>query len=110
MPVPCLADLLGEQGYSTVLFSSNADAYGDSATTNWGYEKVSAPPDPAVPAQYWDMNMDTEKYKNTSHYGYEEDIMLQDRKSTRLNSSHANISYAVFCLKKKTNTPATPPP
>src|SRR3712207_7053487 len=30
---------------------------------------------------------------------------LSDRKSTRLNSSHANISYAVFCLKKKKNTP-----
>src|SRR3712207_8795670 len=28
-------------------------------------------------------------------------IERQDRKSTRLNSSHANISYAVFCLKKK---------
>src|SRR3712207_7387126 len=28
-----------------------------------------------------------------------------DRKSTRLNSSHANISYAVFCLKKKKQTP-----
>src|SRR3712207_9517713 len=28
--------------------------------------------------------------------------LLIDRKSTRLNSSHANISYAVFCLKKKT--------
>src|SRR3712207_8383155 len=27
-----------------------------------------------------------------------------DRKSTRLNSSHANISYAVFCLKKKTQS------
>src|SRR3712207_6967920 len=27
----------------------------------------------------------------------------EDRKSTRLNSSHANISYAVFCLKKKKN-------
>src|SRR2546430_11304054 len=27
----------------------------------------------------------------------------QDRKSTRLNSSHSQISYAVFCLKKKTN-------
>src|SRR3712207_8372852 len=27
--------------------------------------------------------------------------LTQDRKSTRLNSSHANISYAVFCLKKK---------
>src|SRR3712207_8531948 len=29
-----------------------------------------------------------------------------DRKSTRLNSSHANISYAVFCLKKKKNQPS----
>src|SRR5947209_9616383 len=28
-------------------------------------------------------------------------VRFQDRKSTRLNSSHANISYAVFCLKKK---------
>src|SRR3712207_7950469 len=28
-------------------------------------------------------------------------LFRQDRKSTRLNSSHANISYAVFCLKKK---------
>src|SRR3712207_8273869 len=31
---------------------------------------------------------------------------LRDRKSTRLNSSHANISYAVFCLKKN-NSPIT---
>src|SRR2546422_7794455 len=29
---------------------------------------------------------------------------IQDRKSTRLNSSHGYISYAVFCLKKKTST------
>src|SRR3712207_8246628 len=28
-------------------------------------------------------------------------VFVRDRKSTRLNSSHANISYAVFCLKKK---------
>src|SRR3712207_8843365 len=37
-----------------------------------------------------------------------EDLRLHgdvDRKSTRLNSSHANISYAVFCLKKKTYQP-----
>src|SRR3712207_8718307 len=31
-----------------------------------------------------------------------EEVAQKDRKSTRLNSSHANISYAVFCLKKKT--------
>src|SRR5947209_9861943 len=32
-------------------------------------------------------------------------LLIRDRKSTRLNSSHANISYAVFCLKKKNNKP-----
>src|SRR5688572_31735683 len=34
-----------------------------------------------------------------AHYGREN---FKDRKSTRLNSSHSQISYAVFCLKKKT--------
>src|SRR2546430_6536198 len=34
----------------------------------------------------------------------EDDFFQRDRKSTRLNSSHSQISYAVFCLKKK-NTP-----
>src|SRR3712207_8041921 len=41
------------------------------------------------------------------HRGAEEEAELRvrlDRKSTRLNSSHANISYAVFCLKKKNIT------
>src|SRR3712207_7736983 len=33
----------------------------------------------------------------------------RDRKSTRLNSSHANISYAVFCLKKKTASSSRAP-
>src|SRR2546430_12069151 len=36
--------------------------------------------------------------------GYE----TQDRKSTRLNSSHSQISYAVFCLKKKNKTATVP--
>src|SRR3712207_7891422 len=45
-----------------------------------------------------DPNIDTYINKNN--------LTNSDRKSTRLNSSHANISYAVFCLKKKkiTNT------
>src|SRR5688572_32271913 len=33
------------------------------------------------------------------------DRLVLDRKSTRLNSSHSQISYAVFCLKKKTKLP-----
>src|SRR3712207_8714634 len=36
-----------------------------------------------------------------------QDYTVADRKSTRLNSSHANISYAVFCLKKKRNAGVT---
>src|SRR3712207_7808718 len=35
---------------------------------------------------------------------------LGDRKSTRLNSSHANISYAVFCLKTRRQKPTRPRP
>src|SRR3712207_8797000 len=38
--------------------------------------------------------------KNPERKSYSSSVGL-DRKSTRLNSSHANISYAVFCLKKK---------
>src|SRR5947209_16607087 len=37
----------------------------------------------------------------TAYRPERETEILRDRKSTRLNSSHANISYAVFCLKKK---------
>src|SRR5690606_41730152 len=36
------------------------------------------------------------------------DSMVGARKSTRLHSSHAKISYAVFCLKKNKNTPSSP--
>src|SRR2546422_7586087 len=39
--------------------------------------------------------------KDTDHVGQELARPEQDRKSTRLNSSHGYISYAVFCLKKK---------
>src|SRR3712207_7910663 len=38
------------------------------------------------------------------HLRQPERVPAGDRKSTRLNSSHANISYAVFCLKKKNTT------
>src|SRR5690348_18032794 len=47
----------------------------------FAYLALSAPHRPCVPPQF-----------------------VRDRKSTRLNSSHPSISYAVFCLKKKKNT------
>src|SRR3712207_8784801 len=43
------------------------------------------------------------KFRRLTRYRYN-NVPMEDRKSTRLNSSHANISYAVFCLKKKKST------
>src|SRR3712207_8252963 len=46
--------------------------------------------------------VDLKEVKNIKLRVQRKDVMnFSDRKSTRLNSSHANISYAVFCLKKK---------
>src|SRR3712207_8461007 len=48
-----------------------------------------------------DMLLEVESAKSAAYYaGW---AAAEDRKSTRLNSSHANISYAVFCLKKKSD-------
>src|SRR3712207_8626588 len=43
-------------------------------------------------------------HSHAMHFPAQSPPSISDRKSTRLNSSHANISYAVFCLKKKTYT------
>src|SRR3712207_7578284 len=56
-----------------------------------GPERVVHPPDPRQSSQ---RNPATPPYAGHGR-------RPADRKSTRLNSSHANISYAVFCLKKK---------
>src|SRR2546429_4246635 len=63
----------------------------------------------AAAAKRWEVGTDTCKAKNgfvvhghperSLRYG---ELVVEDRKSTRLNSSHGYISYAVFCLKKKT--------
>src|SRR5438034_5888716 len=49
-----------------------------------------------------------EKHLRVVHHGTRDrETLHQDRKSTRLNSSHTVISYAVFCLKKKKKNKAT---
>src|SRR3712207_6949046 len=51
-------------------------------------------------------------YSSGGKHGSEEELRKEIGRSTRLNSSHANISYAVFCLKKKNDiqyaTPVSP--
>src|SRR5207249_5286760 len=49
-------------------------------------------------------NRAVHRTKNSTTQAREFSLHLQDRKSTRLNSSHVSISYAVFCLKKKNKT------
>src|SRR5690349_23242738 len=44
------------------------------------------------------------KFREAAEAGDKEKAVALDRKSTRLNSSHVEISYAVFCLKKKINS------
>src|SRR3712207_8842679 len=64
--------------------------------------QVKSRSNPVVFGHFWSL-FPRKKFTTTpnplSTYG--QNPPPQDRKSTRLNSSHANISYAVFCLKKK---------
>src|SRR3712207_7294491 len=59
--------------------------------------------DPGVFAVAGTLPVDQRVTKETTKYALRRAL---DRKSTRLNSSHANISYAVFCLKKKNTQPS----
>src|SRR3712207_7239624 len=60
-----------------------------------GQGEVGAPPDVEADVQLGDLSDGLFAGDAVA------DHVVLDRKSTRLNSSHANISYAVFCLKKK---------
>src|SRR3712207_8054134 len=61
---------------------------------------------PSTPAAYGRRRLEAGYMLRLDLYGSFEGYLFDlDRKSTRLNSSHANISYAVFCLKKKKKLP-----
>src|SRR5438445_5157024 len=73
----------------TTLFRSGCDG---SKTTMW-----------RVPPAVWQSCPNAAENASAARFQTLLDVAeaFSDRKSTRLNSSHANISYAVFCLKKK---------
>src|SRR2546429_6962734 len=66
---------------------------------------------PDAPNLYWSLTVLPKPFADLQPSLYEgahslgRTVRLQDRKSTRLNSSHGYISYAVFCLKKKKTQP-----
>src|SRR5258707_1859642 len=78
----------------TTLFRSDSTAV--AATASKLLRESSQPYDVNAYATVWDRLIPDEE----RHYSGLAAASLGDRKSTRLNSSHANISHAVFCLQK----------
>src|SRR3712207_7680775 len=80
----------------TTLFRSNWQQNCSNRAFDWYFESLEA--GPATPGEEVDTFIAATKAANAQPMIT---MPILDRKSTRLNSSHANISYAVFCLKKK---------
>src|SRR5256886_12486551 len=76
----------------TTLFRSWGYMLSKGATTWW---------------ERWNGDTGDPAMNSYNHYAFGSVVAWVDRKSTRLNSSHSQISYAVFCLKKKNHTAAT---
>src|SRR3712207_8907986 len=89
--------------YTTLFRSARADGLAedlDGAVDDEERDESGA--EPARPVGEDPSPHDRERDGADQRRGGEVRERERDRKSTRLNSSHANISYAVFCLKKKT--------
>src|SRR5437764_11746279 len=82
--------------YTTLFRSIMAKRRGNP---NWGKPEPIGPVVPVVTS----FEQAVKEFKRCNHGNYRANglRLSQDRKSTRLNSSHRCISYAVFCLKKK---------
>src|SRR5690606_40507217 len=84
----------------TTLFRSQQDQAGDVAVELVGRQPVGEDVADEQPGQQChrerlDRPVDEQRHADATP------VLAKDRKSTRLNSSHVKISYAVFCLKKK---------
>src|SRR5207245_8717999 len=67
-------------------------------------EMLDAPDEVGRQARLQMLLLSTERLRPPRVVRRDRNPLAQDRKSTRLNSSHGSISYAVFCLTKKTHT------
>src|SRR2546430_13684239 len=74
--------------------------FNDTATT----EIYTLPLHDALPISSPHLRLLQTDSRRVGELGIDRALCRRDRKSTRLNSSHSQISYAVFCLKKKKNT------
>src|SRR2546430_14904381 len=75
------------------IWPGHADACGSGASVSGGFERRRA--------VRWRGSNRSHAERRDAKFEDRERLRREDRKSTRLNSSHSQISYAVFCLKKK---------
>src|SRR2546421_1646582 len=82
--------------YTTLFRSYGGKPGGDAFAANWSIEKAGK-------MIFDDSDTDLAMAQTVTLFDFWKDGLssVEDRKSTRLNSSHDQISYAVFCLKKK---------
>src|SRR5438309_8034820 len=89
----------------TTLFRSLQDAAGTPGVPESNRIVIEQDSDSS---RYYYAPPDGDRVDITDEVNAERQAVAQDRKSTRLNSSHSSISYAVFCLKKKKNSQVMP--
>src|SRR5690606_41357970 len=92
------------RGYFSVYFSFPTRRSSDLFREEVGGKGVSSYPHPWLMPDYWQfptVSMGLGPLMAIYHARFMRYLEHRDRKSTRLNSSHVKISYAVFCLKKK---------
>src|SRR5258705_320389 len=85
--------------YTTLFRSSSKRLYRQSTITTSTFSRISWKP--LSIAASCESSRNRQSRRPESAFRASSSITLEDRKSTRLNSSHLGISYAVFCLKKK---------
>src|SRR5690606_41562637 len=85
---------ISEETYAGTLLTFDWH-YNDLVNEKAGIAKVNALIFDTPDGVYFSIEITTEDAKKIAYRGH-----LEDRKSTRLNSSHVKISYAVFCLKR----------
>src|SRR3712207_8464561 len=91
-----MSDLVGDSYYEWTFLAGTGDRY-----AGFLYDDTGAyAPGQVLPTAYGHYRIGA-----ALPYGYD---LGPDRKSTRLNSSHANISYAVFCLTKQNTRTCSP--
>src|SRR5207249_6592389 len=98
-PLPQPADAGGDLPHGRAVALAGGQVRGHDGRGGGAVVGHDAPSQPSFPNSVWERRSCETPFRGRS--SRRNGVSKTDRKSTRLNSSHVSISYAVFCLKKK---------